>query len=123
MVAMCLAYFQFRKGKPGLFSACCEPLFGKRMKGSIGQAIDIIAVFATVFGVATSLGFGAIQISGGLSYLFTLPNTVILQLVMIGVVTVLYILSAQTGLQHGTCLLYTSPSPRDSTRSRMPSSA
>lgn len=101
MVAMCLAYFQFRKGKPGLFSASCEPIFGERMKGSMGQAIDIIAVFATIFGVATSLGFGAIQISGGVSYLFALPNTIILQLLMIAVVTVLYILSAQTGLQRG----------------------
>ena len=101
MVAMCLAYFQFRKGKPGLFSASCEPIFGERMKGSMGQAIDIIAVFATIFGVATSLGFGAIQISGGVSYLFALPNTINLQLLMIAVVTVLYILSAQTGLQRG----------------------
>lgn len=101
MVAMSLAYFQFRKGKPGLFSASCEPILGERAKGPIGQAIDIIAVFATVFGVATSLGFGAIQISGGISYLFALSNTVILQLVMIAVVTVLYILSAQTGLQRG----------------------
>ena len=101
MVAMCLAYFQFRKDKPGLFSASCEPIFGELVKGKIGQAIDIIAVFATVFGVATSLGFGAIQISGGLSYLFTLSNTIMLQLVMIAVVTVLYMLSAQTGLQRG----------------------
>ncbi len=101
MVAMCLAYFQFRKGKPGLFSASCEPIFGERMQGSMGQAIDIIAVFTTVFGVATSLGFGAIQISGGLSYLFALPNTISLQLLMIAVVTVLYLLSAQTGLQRG----------------------
>ncbi|MCY4612654.1 MAG: BCCT family transporter [Nitrospira sp.] len=101
MVAMSLAYFQFRKGKPGLFSASCEPILGERAKGPIGQVIDIIAVFATVFGVATSLGFGAIQISGGVSYLFALSNTVILQLVMIAAVTVLYILSAQTGLHRG----------------------
>ena len=101
MVAMGLAYFQFRKGKPGLFSASCEPLFGERMRGALGQGIDVLAVFATIFGVATSLGFGAIQISGGVSHLFALPNTILLQLLMIAGVTVLYMVSAQTGLHRG----------------------
>ena len=101
MVAMCLAYFQFRKQAPGLISASCQPLLQGHANGSVGQAIDIIAVFATVFGVATSLGFGAIQISGGLSYLFNIPNSIITQLILIVLVTALYMLSAQTGLQRG----------------------
>ncbi len=101
MVAMCLAYFQFRKQEPGLISASCGPLLQGHAQGKVGQAIDIIAVFATVFGVATSLGFGAIQISGGLSYLFEIPNTIVTQLMLIAVVTALYMLSAQTGLQRG----------------------
>ena len=79
----------------------CKPLLKGHAQGKVGQAIDIIAVFATVFGVATSLGFGAIQISGGISYLFEVPNTITTQLILIGVVTVLYMLSAQTGLQRG----------------------
>ena len=102
MVALCLAYFQFRKQEPGLISASCQLLIQGQTRRSVGHAIDIIAVFATVFGVATSLGFGAIQISGGLSYLFPkIPNTVMTQLVLIAVVTALYLLSAQTGLQRG----------------------
>ncbi len=101
MVALALAYFQFRKGVPGLISLSCKPILGRQADGIVGSAIDIIAVFATVFGVATSLGLGAVQISGGLSYLFGVPNTLTTQLVLIGIVTVLYMLSAQTGLQRG----------------------
>lgn len=101
MVAMCLAYSQFRRQEPGLISASCKPLLKGHADGMAGQIIDIIAVFATVFGVATSLGFGAIQISGGLSYLFHVPNTIMTQLILIAVVTALYMLSAQTGLQRG----------------------
>ena len=101
MVGMALAYFQFRKGAPGLFSAGCQPVLGIHSTGPVGTIVDIIAVFATVFGVATSLGFGAVQISGGLSYVFDVPNTLTNQLVIIGIVTVLFMLSAQTGLQRG----------------------
>ena len=101
MVALALAYFQFRKKSPGLISLACEPILGNQARGALGVAIDIIAVFATVFGVATSLGFGAVQISGGLSYLFGIPNTLGTQLILIAIVTVLFMLSAQTGLQRG----------------------
>ncbi|MEZ4420664.1 MAG: BCCT family transporter [Nitrospirales bacterium] len=101
MVGMALAYFQFRKGSPGLFSSGCRPVLGKQAIGPLGIAVDVIAVFATVFGVATSLGFGAVQISGGLSYVFAIPNTLTTQLAVIVTVTVLFMLSAQTGLQRG----------------------
>ena len=101
MVALALAYFQFRKQVPGLISLGCQPLLGRHAHGALGVSIDIIAVFATVFGVATSLGFGAVQISGGLSYLFGIPNTLFTQLVLIAMVTFLYMLSAQTGIQRG----------------------
>ena len=61
----------------------------------------MLAVFATVFGVATSLGLGAKQIAGGVSYLTSIPNSLTTQLVIIAIVTVLFMLSAQTGLDKG----------------------
>jgi glycine betaine transporter len=101
MVGLALAHLQFRKRTPGLISESCRPLLGKWVEGSAGCAIDTMAVFATVFGVATSLGFGAMQISGGLSYLLGTPNTVGTHLILIAAVTVLFMSSAQTGLQRG----------------------
>ena len=101
IVALCLAYAQFRKQDPGLISHSCRSLLGEKVNGSVGHIVDMIAVFATVFGVATSLGFGAMQISGGLSYLFSIPNTLMTQLSLILIVTFLYMMSAQTGLQRG----------------------
>ncbi len=101
MVALALAYFQFRRGTPGLFSLACQPVLGSHSTGMLGTAVDVIAVFATVFGVATSLGFGAVQISGGLSYVFGIPNTLTTQLTLIAIVTILFMLSAQTGLHRG----------------------
>src|SRR5699024_11778646 len=101
ILALALAFFKFRKQAPGLISAILEPLFGERMNGTLGTVIDFIAVFATVFGVATSLGFGAIQISGGLSYVFGVSQGFTVELIIIMVVTVLYLLSAMTGLNKG----------------------
>ena len=101
IIALSLAFFQFRKGEPALISSTLKPLFGDRMNGPLGTLVDILAVFATVFGVATSLGFGAAQINGGISYLFGVPQTDWMQLVIIGVVTLLFIISAWSGLNKG----------------------
>lgn len=100
-LALALAYFKFRKQAPGVVSAVLEPVFGNKMKGPFGTLIDFIVVFATVFGVATSLGFGAIQISGGLSHVFGISDTILLQFVIIILVTILYLISAMTGLNKG----------------------
>lgn len=101
VLALALAYFKFRKGAPGLISYIFYPLLKDKVKGPIGKMIDVIAIFATVFGVATSLGFGAVQISGGISYITTISNSITTQLVIIGIVTILFILSAATGLSKG----------------------
>lgn len=100
-IALALAYFKFRRQSTGLVSSILEPLFGDRIKGAWGTLVDFIVVFATIFGVATSLGFGAIQISGGLSYVFGIDKSISTQLIIIGVVTVLYMTSAMTGLNKG----------------------
>ncbi|OYD08269.1 glycine betaine uptake BCCT transporter [Paludifilum halophilum] len=102
LIALGLAYFKFRKDAPGLISATFYPLLGDKVKGPIGKTIDILAVFATVFGVATSLGLGAAQISGGLSFLSDgIENTLTTQLIIIAVVTVLFMISAWSGLNKG----------------------
>lgn len=101
IVALSLAFFQFRKEEPGLISATLKPLFGEKMNGPLGVLIDVLSVFATVFGVATSLGFGAAQINGGLSHLFGINVGFTAQFVIIAVVTVLFIASAWSGLSKG----------------------
>ncbi|MDT0692280.1 BCCT family transporter [Staphylococcus chromogenes] len=101
VVALALAYSQFRKGEPGLLSKTLRPILGDRVDGPIGTLIDVLAVFATVVGVAVSLGMGALQIAGGLHYLFNIPNNIITQAIIIIVVTILFIMSAWSGLSKG----------------------
>lgn len=100
-IALGIAYFKFRKGYPGLMSAALYPLLGDRVKGVTGKVIDIVAVFATIFGVCASLGLGAAQINGGLSYLTGIPNNFRIQFTIIAIVTVLFIISAGTGIKKG----------------------
>lgn len=101
VIALSLAYFQFRKGAKGLISSTFTPLLGDRTNGPIGKAIDILAVIATAFGVATSLGLGTLQINGGLSHLFGLPSNTMVQIIIIAIITVLFLLSATSGLDKG----------------------
>lgn len=102
VVALALAYFKFRKDRPGLISATLVPLFGeKSMDGFLGKLIDTLAVFATVVGVSSTLGFGSAQINGGLSYLFNTPNNYGMQLLILAVSTVLFIYSAWSGIGKG----------------------
>ncbi|MBM7571895.1 BCCT family transporter [Aquibacillus albus] len=102
VVALVLAYFKFRKDYPGLISATLIPVFGeKSMRGKPGTLIDILAIFATIVGVASTLGFGSAQINGGLSYLFGTPNNFGMQLAILVVATVLFIISAWSGIGKG----------------------
>jgi glycine betaine transporter len=105
IVAMVLAYFNFRHGKAGLISATLEPVLGKHAQGKTGKVIDIISVVATVIGVATTLGFGAVQINGGLSYLFGIPTNFLTQFIIVLIVTALFMVSAMTGLGKGIKIL------------------
>ena len=107
IVAMALAYFGFRKEEKYLLSVTLKPLFGKKTDGWLGYIIDIITVVATVIGVATTLGFGAIQINGGLSYLTdnAIPNSMEVRTVIIVVTTALFMLSALSGLGKGIKIL------------------
>ncbi len=95
---LALAYFQFRKGLPFLVSSAFQPLLGDRINGPIGKTIDILAVFATIFGVATSLGLGAAQIVGGLNYIWGIENSTALTAVTIAIITLIFTVATASGL-------------------------
>jgi len=95
---LALAYFQFRKGFPFLISSAFYPLIGDKIYGPIGKAIDILSVFATVFGVATSLGLGSSQIATGLEYIWGIDATPVTTSIIIAVITVLFTLATISGL-------------------------
>ncbi|WP_233004852.1 BCCT family transporter [Exiguobacterium aurantiacum] len=102
IVGLIIAYFQFRRNADGLISTSLSPLIKDRTyKQPLNQTIDILAVIATVMGVATSLGLGVLQINGGLNSVFGLPNTALVQVLIIVVLTVLFLTSTTTGLDRG----------------------
>jgi glycine betaine transporter len=103
IVGLTLAYFCFRKGMPNLISTAFYPLLGDRVYGPVGKTIDILAIFATLFGSATSLGLGALQINQGLNVLFGVggKNSVGMAIAVIAVLTVCFILSAISGVHRG----------------------
>jgi glycine betaine transporter len=103
IVGLALAYFCFRKGMPNLISTAFYPLLGDRVYGPAGKTIDILAIFATLFGSATSLGLGALQINQGLNVLFGVGGreSVGMAIVVIAVLTLCFILSAVSGVHRG----------------------
>ena len=95
IIGLALAYFMFRKNKKGLISSILEPLIGEKLaNGWLGKLIDILAVFATVAGIVTSLGLGTMQINAGFNPLFVLPVNLTVQIAIIAIVSVIYITSA-----------------------------
>ena len=108
IVALILAYFKFHKGAPGLISATLTPIFGeKAMRGTPGVIVDTLAIFATIVGVASTLGFGSAQINSGLTFLFNAPKTYWFQLLILIVATGLFVMSAWSGLGRGIKYLST----------------
>ncbi|WP_045222929.1 glycine betaine uptake BCCT transporter [Desulfonatronum thioautotrophicum] len=101
VMSLGIAYFSFRRGMPPLISSCFYPMLGDRIYGPIGHFIDILAVFATIFGIATSLGLGAIQINSGLEHLYGLPSSTTVTLLIILGTTMLFMISAAVGLDKG----------------------
>src|SRR5699024_7048802 len=107
-IGLILAYFKFRQEAPGLISATLEPFFGKKwMRGSFGKIIDTLAIFATVVGVASTLGFGSSHINSGIQYLFNSPDYIMTKIVILLVDTGLFILSALSRLGVGINVLCT----------------
>lgn len=101
LAGLAIAYATFRKGRGNRLSAVFYPLLGERIDGAIGRAIDLLAVFATVFGSATSLGLGALQVGAGLNLVAGIPETVWLELLIIGALTAAFVASAFSGVHKG----------------------
>jgi BCCT family betaine/carnitine transporter len=105
IVALGLALFSFNKGLPLTIRSLFYPIFGERIWGWPGHIIDILAVFATLFGLATSLGFGAQQANAGLEFVFGLPNTINAQVILILAITAVALISVLRGLDGGVKVL------------------
>lgn len=101
MVGACLGYFAFRKGLPLTVRSALYPLLGERIYGPIGAAVDLLAVFSTLFGIAVSLGLGASQMAAGLEYLFGIGATPQTKLILILVVSAVATVSAVSGVSRG----------------------
>jgi BCCT family betaine/carnitine transporter len=105
VVGLSLAFFSFNCNMPLTIRSAFYPLLGERVWGWTGNIIDTTAVLATIFGLATSLGFGAQQAAGGLNFLFNIPNTINTQIAIIFIVTIIAILSLTRGLNGGVKVL------------------
>nr|WP_272505956.1 BCCT family transporter [Natronobacillus azotifigens] len=105
IIGLTLAYVQYKKDQPALISSAFYPLIGEKANGKTGQAINFLAVITTAIGVATTFGLSALQISGGLSYLTNIPNNATTQMVIIGIVTILFMISAARGVNKGIKIL------------------
>lgn len=101
VVALALAYFSFRHKLPLTIRSAFYPLLGDKIYGPIGHSIDIFAVLGTLFGVATSLGFGVIQVNSGLNYLFGVPVDATWQIALIAIITCFATVSVALGLDGG----------------------
>ncbi|WP_306014776.1 BCCT family transporter [Oceanicaulis sp. MMSF_3324] len=101
VVGLSLAYFAFRHNLPLTIRSALYPLIGDRIYGPIGHLVDVIAILGTLFGVATSLGYGVNQINAGLNTLFGLPISPGVQVVLITIITALATTSVLAGLDAG----------------------
>ncbi len=101
IVALALAIFTYNKGLPLTIRSVFYPIFGEKVWGWVGHVIDTLAVFATLFGLATSLGFGAEQASAGLEYLYGLPNNDASRVFLILAITAVALGSVVAGMDKG----------------------
>lgn len=105
IVGLGLAFFAFNRKLPLSFRSVFQPLLGDRIKGWMGDVIDILAVLATLFGLATSLGLGAAQAGSGMEYVFGISNTTTLQIIIILAVTAVAVVSVVLGVHKGVKVL------------------
>ncbi len=105
VLGLALAFFTFNKGLPLTIRSAFYPIFGERVWGWPGHVIDLLAVIATLFGLATSLGLGAKQAASGMNFLFGVDPGLKTQIILIAGITSMAILSVVRGLDGGVKLL------------------
>jgi len=105
VVALALALFSYNKGLPLTIRSAFYPLLGERVWGWWGHVIDTLAVFATLFGLATSLGFGAQQANAGMNYVYGVPVSTTVQVILIAAITAVALVSVLRGLDGGVKVL------------------
>ena len=101
IVGLSLAYFGFRRKLPLSLRSALYPIIGNKIYGPIGHAVDLLAIFGTVFGVATSLGLGVSQMAAGLNHLFDIPAGNTTKILLILVISIVATLSAVSGVGKG----------------------
>ena len=101
IIGLALAYFSFRHDLPLTLRSALYPVIGDKMYGKWGNAVDIFAILGTMFGVATSLGIGVMQVNAGLNYLFGLPVSIMVQVALIAAITCAATVSVVAGLDAG----------------------
>ncbi|SIT69107.1 betaine/carnitine transporter, BCCT family [Ectothiorhodosinus mongolicus] len=105
VVGLSLAFFTYNKGLPLTVRSAFYPLLGERIWGPIGHVIDVLAVLATMFGLATSLGLGAQQAAAGMSFMFGVDGGLTTQLAIIVGITIVALISISRGLHGGVRVL------------------
>jgi choline/carnitine/betaine transport len=98
---LAIAYSTHCRNNPGLVSPMLRPIFGKFVDGWFGKMIDVFAIIATLFGTTTSLGLGASQIGEGVNRVFGIPSSLLGQILIIAAITVIFTLSALSGVHRG----------------------
>lgn len=105
VVGLSLAYFGYRYNLPLTVRSGLYPILRNRIHGPIGHAVDIFAICGTMFGLATSLGFGVLQINSGLNFLLGLPVSIYIQILLVAIVTAVATVSVVTGVAKGVRIL------------------
>ncbi|MCB7481013.1 BCCT family transporter [Christiangramia sediminis] len=105
LVGLSLSYFTYTRGLPLTIRSIFYPFLGDRIYGKIGDIIDIFAVLATLFGLATSLGFGVQQIASGLNHVFGLADGITTQIIIIAIITMIATASVVLGVDKGVKVL------------------
>ncbi|CAM2909124.1 Choline/glycine/proline betaine transport protein [Prescottella defluvii] len=101
LMGAALAYFAYRRGLPLSIRSALYPVIGKRVKGAVGDGVEIAAVLGTIFGIATSLGIGVVQLNYGLNFMFDLPQNTAMQVALIAVAVLMATVSVVSGVDRG----------------------